>query len=350
VKGKVGGVGLIISALLGAILGGTLVAVCMVLALLGGILCAIGARSQTTSMVMEQKRSQRGTSRVLLWCSIGAAGIFLLLLLGAAVSYSKRSSIAGTAKSEMQTDLANAQAIDVKPGGELAMFAFGSNYTEVQRENMLKALEGKVVDWTLPVYEVSTENAGYKVQTAGDGTIGTFIHLEPKSQEERSYIESLKTGSVIHVKGKIDGEFMRNLNIRPAVLVTNNTRPISIGVVTESSQLSTPQVTPSAPEVPSTTANGSSPATVTPTTSARDRFTGKVANVDLNNGIVEFERETFNERVVCRFDTSMVKQFASVRVGQQLSVLGITEFTTLREGSEQQSGLFEKRITNCAPE
>ena len=42
-KGKVPGILLMVSAVLGAVLGGTLVAICMVLALLGGILATIGA-------------------------------------------------------------------------------------------------------------------------------------------------------------------------------------------------------------------------------------------------------------------------------------------------------------------
>ena len=45
-KGKIPGVLLIISSILGAILGGTLVAVFMVLALIGGILATIGSKSK----------------------------------------------------------------------------------------------------------------------------------------------------------------------------------------------------------------------------------------------------------------------------------------------------------------
>lgn len=44
-RGRTPGVLLIVCALAGAILGGTFVAVCMVLALIGGILAAIGGKS-----------------------------------------------------------------------------------------------------------------------------------------------------------------------------------------------------------------------------------------------------------------------------------------------------------------
>ena len=45
-KGMVPGILLIVSAILGAVLGGTIVAVFMVLSLIGGILATVGARQQ----------------------------------------------------------------------------------------------------------------------------------------------------------------------------------------------------------------------------------------------------------------------------------------------------------------
>ena len=48
-KGKTPGILLIVGAVAGAVLGGTLVAICMVLALLGGILATIGAPKSANS-------------------------------------------------------------------------------------------------------------------------------------------------------------------------------------------------------------------------------------------------------------------------------------------------------------
>lgn len=48
-KGKVPGILLIISSILGAILGGTLVAVFMVLSLIGGILATVGNKSKANA-------------------------------------------------------------------------------------------------------------------------------------------------------------------------------------------------------------------------------------------------------------------------------------------------------------
>jgi len=51
-KGKLPGVLLIVSAILGAILGGTLVAIFMVLALIGGILALFGTKKTTEQAVV----------------------------------------------------------------------------------------------------------------------------------------------------------------------------------------------------------------------------------------------------------------------------------------------------------
>ncbi|EJF89417.1 hypothetical protein MEG_01888 [Bartonella tamiae Th307] len=50
-KGKVPGILLILSSLLGAFLGGTLVAICMVLALIGGIMALFGNKKQVATTV-----------------------------------------------------------------------------------------------------------------------------------------------------------------------------------------------------------------------------------------------------------------------------------------------------------
>lgn len=53
-KGRTAGILLIISAVLGAILGGTLVAIFMIPALIGGILTTIGAGKSTTEQPPEE--------------------------------------------------------------------------------------------------------------------------------------------------------------------------------------------------------------------------------------------------------------------------------------------------------
>lgn len=118
-------------------------------------------------------------------------------------------------------EVANATAENISPKGELAtMFSFGSKFTDVQRENMEKSLKGKIVQWQLPIYEVKKRGDGYKIQTANrNETVGTFIQLRPRNEKDTSFIESLKEGDLITVKGKITGVSMRHIDIADGILI-----------------------------------------------------------------------------------------------------------------------------------
>jgi len=103
---------------------------------------------------------------------------------------------------------------DLQPEGELyEMYILGSDYTDVQRENKEREITGEIVQWTLPVYEVHRKDYGYEISTSrskGDlfntrHYVSTECHLSPRSSSERQYIESLKTGDMVEIKGKIKG-------------------------------------------------------------------------------------------------------------------------------------------------
>ena len=84
-----------------------------------------------------------------------------------------------------------------------------------------KEIQGKVIEWHLPVYEVKQSGDGYTIQTAthakgdlfGLKMIGTFLRISPRSEEDRRFVERLKTGDVVKVKGVIEDVTMRSLNI-----------------------------------------------------------------------------------------------------------------------------------------
>ncbi|MDR3424130.1 MAG: hypothetical protein P4M13_03500, partial [Alphaproteobacteria bacterium] len=92
--------------------------------------------------------------------------------------------------------------------------------TEVQREEKERQIRGAVVEWKLPVYDVSSRADGYYViQTStGNGQIGTFCHVKPKDEYEKKVLVSLKPGQIITCKGIIDGVSMGNIEIDPAIV------------------------------------------------------------------------------------------------------------------------------------
>lgn len=121
--------------------------------------------------------------------------------------------------SDKFAELAAMQPAPLSPTGELAtMFNLGSDNTNLQRENKLKEIKGKVVEWTLPVYEVKKDGDGYKVQTATGDTVGAFIYISPRNDQDKTVIEALKTGSQISIKGIIKDDSIRHLIIKPAIL------------------------------------------------------------------------------------------------------------------------------------
>lgn len=106
----------------------------------------------------------------------------------------------------------------------ISLFKVPSEYTDLQREDMLTKIKGKIVAWNLPVYEISQEqNNIYKVITqSSPNLVGTVIYLEANRPNEKDYLLGLKTGSNIDIIGVLTGEtFLRNLIIRPAELNIN---------------------------------------------------------------------------------------------------------------------------------
>ena len=156
-------------------------------------------------------------------------GVFFKIFVGLVVLV-VLSVIFGPSKEDKARQLAaelekieSAQPAKVSPTGELAeLFSFGSENTDIQRDNMEKEIDGKIVQWSLPVFEVKKRDEKlYRVQTrSGSGNVGTFLTLQARSSDDVAYIENLKTGSIIRFKGRIDGVSIRNIDIDPAILIS----------------------------------------------------------------------------------------------------------------------------------
>ncbi|MEI8285213.1 MAG: DUF4352 domain-containing protein [bacterium] len=135
------------------------------------------------------------------------------------------AAIVGSAKKESEKlqSLKSSPPSDLQPTGELAnIFNLMSDHTNLQRENKEKEIKGKIVDWTLSVYEVRKSGKNYRIQTKAGPNVGTFVTIIPSDQSEITFIEQLKTGDLVRFKGLIDGVSMRSLDIQPAILINAN--------------------------------------------------------------------------------------------------------------------------------
>lgn len=228
------GYALIVIALAGAALGGTLVAVCMVLVLIAGILAIVGARARPRldrdgSPLPPPFRAAR-----LIWLPVvsvlALAGILTigLVLLNGPGSPPSDATAAAVAPSRAQViaELEAAPASALSPSGELAAtFELGGAGTDVQRENAFRAIEGQVVVWELPVFDVKRRDDGYRIATEGhvmtvfgpSPRIRTRVFITPRNDAERQRIEALNTGQTIRFKGLIKGVALRQLEIDPAI-------------------------------------------------------------------------------------------------------------------------------------
>ena len=111
---------------------------------------------------------------------------------------------------------------DISPRGELyEMFKLNSPYTDIQRENKLASLKGRIVRWECTVYEVSKRwNGDYTITTSqDDGHVAITLNVVARNDADVKYIESLMTGSRLAFIGMFNGETsLRRLELDPAIL------------------------------------------------------------------------------------------------------------------------------------
>ncbi len=223
-KPKFSGLAIIVSSLFGVVLGGTLVAICMALSFIGGTLTLFGKNNNKLNNVPEQmdEAIDKRIGYLIFLCFIVIAVSIVLLNIGEN-SNNKLPVLDPLADLEKET------VSDLRPQGELAsMFAFGSNNTDLQRENKLKEIIGKVVQWQLPVYDVKQSGNGYVIQTQTNlgilepNIVGTFIYITPRNNQDKQIVEGLKTGDIISFKGRISDSTMRNLDMKPAILALSS--------------------------------------------------------------------------------------------------------------------------------
>ena len=163
-------------------------------------------------------------------------GLFLKLVIGVAVliGIGVVFSPSNEEKAKQAIDelsrLASSMPSALSPSGELYnTFKLGTDATDVQRENLENKIKGQLVQWSLPVYEVTKTGSGYRIQTSSkssvfsDGLIGTFSNVTARSAEESAYIEGLKTGDTVVIKGYVTGTFIRNIDLRPAMVILPGT-------------------------------------------------------------------------------------------------------------------------------
>lgn len=120
-------------------------------------------------------------------------------------------------------DLEHATVSNIFPYGKLAdTFNLMSEYTNLQREELMNKIKGKVVCWTLPVYEVSRDGNIYKIVILAGKNVGCDVYLENPAEHVKQTLLSIKTNDYITFVGRISGiDYSRSLTINPAIIASD---------------------------------------------------------------------------------------------------------------------------------
>ena len=170
--------------------------------------------------------SGKGIRNLLIISFLVVATILVLIKqddIQSMVDKDKGDPVPTTSKDEKIKALESFSGVsDISPFGELhEIFKFNSQYTDVQRENRLGDLKGKVVRWECTVYEVNKiGDRRYTVTPKPtDGQVGFILNVIARNDAEASYLENLMTGSPFAFVGMFNGEdFLRSLVLDPVVL------------------------------------------------------------------------------------------------------------------------------------
>ena len=153
---------------------------------------------------------------ILFWIIVGPAAIGVVGVMASLIF----SSFPHSTKQIAEVDLQSVEVSQLQPDGELAeKISFFSSATDLQREQLLNDIKGKVVSWQLEVYDISSYSDGsIVIQTTGTGVVGTFCHVRTLSDVDRKRLTSINSGDLVKCKGIIKDISLRNLEIDPAII------------------------------------------------------------------------------------------------------------------------------------
>lgn len=157
--------------------------------------------------------------KILFWMFIvGVGGPVLWVILTIVLSsFTEFGSSTHTAETRASVD-GNPSSYD--PPAELVdALSFMSDLTDIQKDSIKDSHRGKLVQWTLPVWDVSRRDEGYVIQTSSSAKAAVFCNVKSASPEELDYVKRLKEGDMITCKGIVDGYTLGNVNLSPAEVV-----------------------------------------------------------------------------------------------------------------------------------
>ena len=113
-----------------------------------------------------------------------------------------------------------ASADRVDPADLATLFNDSKIRTSQKAQSRAQAIRGKIVQWDLEVFAVTNSAGCYQVLTKSTATApGTLATVYPQDSQEQSYLDGIKPGAAIRIKGKIAGIQNGIVKINPALIL-----------------------------------------------------------------------------------------------------------------------------------
>lgn len=111
--------------------------------------------------------------------------------------------------------------VDHINAAELAALLSSDNSQNDSRvQNKAQEISGKIVQWNLEVFVCTKSDQFYQVVTKSTADVpGTLLTVYPLNKQQRNYLDRIKPGSTIEIKGKIAGIQRGRIKIKPALII-----------------------------------------------------------------------------------------------------------------------------------
>lgn len=150
------------------------------------------------------------------------SGMLLMLILGIGCA-ALVAAFAIPIDKDQSKDLKLIEVADVDhvDASELAAL-FNDKKLRMSPRAQEKANEitGKIVQWELEVFVATKSTDRYQIVTRSTATNpGTLLTVYPRDSQQQSYLDSIKPGFTIQIKGKISGFQQGRIKIDPAIII-----------------------------------------------------------------------------------------------------------------------------------
>ncbi|WP_310571893.1 hypothetical protein [Gemmatimonas sp.] len=248
--------------------------------------------------------------------------------------------------------LAATTPTQLKTSALCALFKYGSENTDLQREEAEEQMRGSVVEWNVQVYEISKLDETAFLLTSSDclgpdRAPAVSARVVALSAEDQSYVRRLQTGDIVRIRGRIDGvSFSRHLELNPAVFADGTTLRAAVAQVESRAVVDAPKEKARKSAIPPVCRfiqSNSNPAVF-------DSIFADAPKEYFAGGEVYFDRDMWFPHAMCTQDASEYAEYLDMKVDEGVLDARLVRFVASRLGADysppprSERGRFMERV------